>query len=81
MVLPPNALMEDQVKKLMTFTNVCVMEASTDLSDSSSDLRQRAQIIFDHPEVFEQSQVTRDTTLQKRVQAVVVDEAHLKEEW
>lgn len=81
MVSPLNALMQDQVEKLMAFTNVCVMKASTDLSDSSSDLRQSAQIIFAHPEVFVQSQVMRDTTLQKRVRAVVVDEAHLIEEW
>ena len=66
---------------LMAFTNVCVMKASTDLSGSSSDLRKSAQIIFAHPEVFVQSQVMRDTTLQKRVRAVVVDEAHLIEEW
>ena len=63
-VLALNALMQDQVEKLTAFTNVCVMKASTDLSDSSSNLRQSAQIIFDHPEVFEQSQVMRDTTLQ-----------------
>ena len=36
-VSPLNALMQDQVEKLMAFTNVCVMKASTDLSDSSSD--------------------------------------------
>ena len=57
------------------------MKASTDLADSSSDLRQSAQIIFAHPEVFVQSQVMSDTTLQKRVGAVVIDEAHLVEEW
>ena len=37
-VLPLNALMQDQVEKLMAFMNVCVMKASTDLSDSSSVL-------------------------------------------
>ena len=57
------------------------MKASTDLSVSSSDLQQSAQIIFAHPEVFVQSQFMRDTTLQKLVRAVVVDEAHLIEEW
>ena len=38
-VSPLNALMQDQVEKLMAFTNVCAMKASTDLTDSSSDLR------------------------------------------
>ena len=66
MVSPLNALMQDQVEKFMAYTNVCVMKASTDLTDSSSDLRQSAQIIFAHPEVFVQSQVMRDKTLQKR---------------
>ena len=80
-VSPLNALMQDQVEKLMAYTNVCVMKASTDLTDSSSDLPQSAQIIFAHPEVFVQSQVMRDKTIQKRVRAVVVDEAHLIEEW
>ena len=80
-VSPLNALMQDQVEKLMAYTNVCVMKASTDLADSSSDLRQSAQIIFAHPEVFVQSQVIRDKTLQKRVRTVVIDEAHLVEEW
>ena len=80
-VSPLNALVQDQVEKLMAYTNVCVMKASTDLADSSSDLRQSAQIIFAHPEVFVQSQVMRDKTLQKRVRAVVIDEAHLVEEW
>ena len=80
-VLPLNALMQDQVEKLMAFMNVCVMKASTDLSYSSSDLRQSAQIIFAHPDVFVHSQVMRDTTLQKHVRAVVVNEAHLIEEW
>ena len=80
-VSPLNALTQDQVEKLMAFTNVRVMKASTDLSDYSSVLRQSAQIIFAHPEVFVQSQVMRGTTLQKRVRVVVVDEAHLIEEW
>ena len=80
-VSPLNALMQDQVEKLMAYTNVCVMKASTDLADSSSDLRQSAQIIFAHPEGFVQSQVMRDKTLQKRVRTVVIDEAHLVEEW
>ena len=80
-VSPLNALMQDQVEKLMAYTNVCVMKANTDLADSSSDLRQSAQIIFAHPEVFVQSQVMRDKTLQKSVRAVVIDEAHLGEEW
>ena len=34
-----NALIQDQVEKLMAFTNLCVMKASTDLTDSSSDLQ------------------------------------------
>ena len=38
-VSPLNALMQDQVEMLMAFTNVCVMKASIDLTDSSSDLR------------------------------------------
>ena len=80
-VLQLNALMQDQVEKLLAFSNVCVMKARTDLTDLRSDLRQSAQIIFAHPEVFVQSQVMRDKTLQKRVRTVVIDEAHLIEEW
>ena len=80
-VSPLTALMQDQVEKLMAYTNVCVTKASTDLTDSSSEPRQSAQIIFAHPEVFVQSQVMRDKTLQKCVRAVVINEAHLIEEW
>lgn len=36
-VFPLNALMQDQVEKLMAYANVCIMKASTDLTDLISD--------------------------------------------
>jgi len=87
-VSPLNALMRDQVEKLQQKLNVCVLQSADD--DESQNVNipknlQQSSLVFGHPEVFVDdrnvTKILRCKQFQRRVQAIVVDEAHLIHQW
>ena len=77
-VSPLNALMMDQIGKLKRYLNVGVL--------STPQAHRAQQIIFAHPEAliddkFVFKSLLKSKAYQHRVKAIVVDEAHLVEEW
>jgi len=83
-----NALMRDQVEKLQQKLNVCVLQSADD--DESQNVNipknlQQSSLVFGHPEVFVDdrnvTKILRCKQFQRRVQAIVVDEAHLVHQW
>ena len=88
-VSPLNALMRDQVQKLEEFVNVCVLQSIVEDEGGHKvavpkDLK-KCSLVFGHPEVFVDcrnvAKVLKDKDLQERVQAIVIDEAHLTLQW
>ncbi|XP_078363686.1 uncharacterized protein LOC144647866 [Oculina patagonica] len=88
-VSPLNALMQDQVEKLQQKLNVCVLQSAEDDAESQNikipKNLQQCSIVFGHPEVFVDdrnvTKILRSKEFQRRVKAIVVDEAHLVHQW
>ena len=87
-VSPLNALMRDQVEKLQQKLNVCMLQSAVD--DESQNVNipktlQQSSLVFGHPEVFlddrNVTKILRCKQFQRRVQVIVVDEAHLVHQW
>lgn len=93
-ISPLNALMVDQITKLKERVDVNVLKAivrenKSNTSDSGSIYNQivrPSQIIFAHPEALLEDkkifqQVLKSKAYQDSVKAIIIDEAHLVEEW
>ena len=88
-VSPLNALMRDQLQKLKSFVNVCVLQSTVEDEGEHKvvmpkDVR-KCSLLFGHPEVFVDNKkvatVLKGQEFQKRVRAIVIDEAHLVLQW
>ena len=88
-VSPLNALMKDQLKKLEGFLNVCVVQSVEDEEGENKvnlpqDVR-KCSLLFGHPEVFvdhkNTAKMLKEKHFQESVQAIVIDEAHLVQQW
>ena len=89
-VSPLNALMRDQVQKLEQYLNVCILQIADEEGQKSDDIQvpnnlHKCSLVFGHPEVFvdcrNETKILRTKEFQRRVQAIVVDEAHLVHQW
>jgi ATP-dependent DNA helicase RecQ len=93
-VSPLNALIQDQIDKLKDKISVCIAKADHVISveegvdvcevnqrKSSDEIPSKCQILFAHPEAIIEMREIRSTRVQKRVKAIIVDEAHLAVEW
>ena len=88
-VSPLNALIQDQISKLSDKISVCVAKAderviSVDERDRKASQRlsldgipSNCQILFAHPEAVIEMRDIRSTSVQRKVKAIIVDEAHL----
>ena len=69
--------MRDQLKKLEAFLNVCILQSAPE--------DEGEQKVFAHPEVFVDdknvAKMLKRKEINMKVQAIVVDEAHLVQEW
>lgn len=85
-VFPLNALMRDQLQKLERSMNVCILQSNVDEEKVaiSKDVDKRS-LVFGHPEVYVENKdvcrMLKKNTFHKREQAIVVDEAHLVQQW
>ena len=91
-VSPLNALIQDQISKLSDKISVCVAKAerviSVDKRDRKASQRlsldgipSNCQILFAHPEAVIEMRDIRSTSVQRKVKAIIVDEAHLVVQW
>lgn len=88
-ISPLNALMREQVQKLQQFLNVCVLQSNVNEEGQDSVVipqhLHKCSLLFGHPEVFVDCRNVRKLLktkeFQRRVQAIVVDEAHLVHQW
>ena len=95
-ISPLNALMVDQITKLKAHMDVTVLKASREATHDGSmtsavgsiyeQIVRPSQIIFAHPEALLEDKkifqnILKSKVYQTFVKAIVVDEAHLVEEW
>ena len=84
-VSPLNALIRDQLQKLKDCVNVCVLQSIVeDEGEHKVTIPQyvnKCSLLFGHPEVFVDNKtlakLLKGKEFQRRVRAVVIDEAHL----
>ncbi|CAB3980396.1 ATP-dependent DNA helicase Q1 [Paramuricea clavata] len=96
-ISPLNALMVDQITKLKKHMDVSVLKASREATPPKHSMRSErgsiyhqiahpSQIIFAHPEALLEDKkifqnILKSKSYQDSVKAIVIDEAHLVEEW
>ena len=88
-VSPLSALMRDQLKKLETVLNVCILQSIVQDEDEQKVTIpknvNKCSLVFGHPEVFVDdksvAKVLKRKEFNRNVQAIVVDEAHLVQQW
>ena len=88
-VSPLNALMRDQLQKLKSFVNVCVLQSTVEEEGDHKVVMPKdvseCSLLFGHPEVFVDNKkvatVLKGQEFQKRVRAIVIDEAYLVLQW
>jgi len=88
-VSPLSALMRDQLKKLEAFLNVCIVQSAVeDEGEQKVTIPKnvnKCSLVFAHPEVFVDdknvAKMLKRKEFNKKVQAIVVDEAHLVQQW
>ena len=88
-VSPLSALMRDQLKKLEAFLNVCILQSAVeDEGEQKVTIPKnvnKCSLVFAHPEVFVNdksvAKMLKRKEFNRRVQAIVVDEAHLTQQW
>ena len=94
-ISPLNALMVDQITKLREHMDVSVLKASREASDHGmqsemasiySQIVRPSQLTFAHPEALLENKkifqdILKSKAYQDSVKAIVIDEAHLVEEW
>ena len=96
-ISPLNALMVDQITKLKKHMDVSVLKASREATLPKHSMRSErdsiyhqiahpSQIIFAHPEALLEDKkifqsILKSKSYQDSVKAIVIDEAHLVEEW
>jgi superfamily II DNA helicase RecQ len=91
LISPLNALMVDQISKLRQHMDVSVLKDSrkamqSDMACVYNQIVRPSQIIFAHPEALLENRnifqnILKSKAYQDSVKAIVVDEAHLVEEW
>ena len=90
-VSPLSALMRDQLKKLEEFLDVCILQSAVE-DDHEGEQKvtipknvNKCSLVFAHPEVFVDdknvAKMLKRKEFKKKVQAIVVDEAHLVQQW
>ena len=90
-ISPLNALMVDQITKLKRHMDVSVLKVNVETKHSDivsiyHQIARPSQIIFAHPEALLEDKkifqkILKSRAYQDSVKAVVIDEAHLVEEW
>ena len=87
---PLNALMMDQISKLKDHVNVCIMKAVyTDESHNinfQESVGRDTGIIYAHPEALLEDKrmferIMKSRMWKENLKVIVVDEAHLVDEW
>ena len=87
---PLNALMMDQISKLKDHVNVCIMKAVyTDESHNinfQESVGRDTKIIYAHPEALLEDKrmferIMKSRMWKENLKVIVVDEAHLVDEW
>ena len=77
-VSPLSARMRDQLRKLEAFLNICILQSAVEDVNKYS-------LVFALPEVFVDdknvAKMLKRKEFNKKVQAIVVDEAHLVQQW
>ena len=84
-----SALMRDQLKKLEAFIDVYILQsANEDEGEQKVTIPKnvnKCSLVFAHPEVFVNdrsvAKMLKRKEFNRRVQAIVVDEAHLTQQW
>ena len=88
-VSPLSALMRDQLKKLEAFLNICILQSAVENGGEQKvtipkDVN-KYSLVFAHPEVFvgdkNVAKMLKRKEFNKKVQAIVVNEAHLVQQW
>ena len=88
-VSPLNALIRDQLQKLKGCVNVCVLQSTVEDEKQKvytvpKDVN-KCSLLFGHPEVFVDNKTVakmlKGEEFQRRVRAIVIDEAHLVLQW
>jgi len=88
-VSPLNALIRDQLQKLKDTVNVCVLQSVVEEGGEQNvtipkDVK-NCSLLFGHPEAFVDNKsvakMLKGKEFQRRVQAIVIDEAHLVLQW
>ena len=86
---PLNALIRDQLQKLKGCVNVCVLQSTVEDEGEQKvtvpkDVN-KCSLLFGHPEVFVDNKTVakmlKGEEFQRRVRAIVIDEAHLVLQW
>ena len=88
-VSPLNALIRDQLQKLKDRVNVCVLQSTVeDEGEQKVTVPKgvnKCSLLFGHPEVFVDNKTVakmlKGEEFQRRVRAIVIDEAHLALQW
>ena len=84
-VSPLNALLRDQVEKLERFLDVCIIVEDGDQKVMIPENVSKCCLLLSHPEVLvdcrQMTKVLKGKDFQKRVRAIVVDEAHMVLQW
>ena len=87
-VSPLNALIRDQLQKLKGCVNVCVLQSTMEDEEQKVTIPKdvnKCSLLFGHPEVFVDNKTVanmlKGEELQRRVRAIVIDEAHLVLQW
>ena len=83
-VSPLNALIRDQLQKLKGCVNVCVLQSTVEDEEQKVTVPKdvnKCSLLFGHPEVFVDNKTVakmlKGEEFQRRVRAIVIDEAHL----
>ena len=87
-VSPLNALIRDQLQKLKGCVNVCVLQSTVEDEEQKVTVPKdvnKCSLLFGHPEVFVDNKTVakmlKGEEFQRRVRAIVIDEAHLVLQW
>ena len=87
-VSPLNALIRDQLQKLIGCVNVCVLQSTMEDEEQKVTVPKdvnKCSLLSGHPEVFVDNKTVakmlKGEEFQRRVRAIVIDEAHLVLQW
>jgi len=89
LVVSPLSALRDQLKKLEAFLNVYILQSAVeDEGEQKVTIPKnvnKCSLVFAHPEVFVDdknvAKMLKRKKFNKKVQAIVVDEAHLVQQW